>query len=221
MIDIPQLNARNFRVMILTILRLISLVTSALKLRSDLALENLALRQQLAILKRQFRRPKLRWSDRMFWLLLSQRWQSWKETLLIVKPDIVVRWHRKRFASHWTRLSAKNRPGRPGKDHDIRQLIRRMSNSNPLWGAPRVHGELLKLGIDISERTVSRWMPKRRKPPSQTWRTFLDNHLKDLVSIDFLVVPTATFRVLFVLIVLAHHRRRVVHWNVTEHPTAL
>ena len=95
-----------------------------------------------------------------------------------------------------------------------------MAASNPLWGAPRVHGELLKLGINISERTVSRWMPKRRKPPSQSWRTFLDNHVGELVSIDFLTVPTATFRVLFVLIVLAHDRRKILHFNVTEHPTA-
>jgi putative transposase len=95
-----------------------------------------------------------------------------------------------------------------------------MTQANPLWGAPRIHGELLKLGIDISERTVSRLMPKKRKPPSQTWRTFLDNHFRELVSIDFLTVPTATFRVLYVLVVLAHDRRRIVHFNVTEHPTA-
>jgi len=95
-----------------------------------------------------------------------------------------------------------------------------MTQANPLWGAPRIHGELLKLGIDISERTVSRLMPKNRKPPSQTWRTFLDNHFRELVSIDFLTVPTATFRVLYLLVVLAHDRRRVVHFNVTEHPTA-
>jgi len=122
--------------MILTILRLLSLIPSALKLRSDLALENLALRQHLAILNRQLRRPKLRWSDRFFWLLLSRFWRSWKGTLLIVKPDAVLRWHRKRFACYWTRLSRKSRPGRPGKDRQIRQLIRRMACANPLWGAP-------------------------------------------------------------------------------------
>ena len=95
-----------------------------------------------------------------------------------------------------------------------------MAAANPLWGAPRIHGELLKLGIDVAERTVSRLIPKRRTPPSQTWRTFLANHVRDLVSIDFFTVPTAGLRVLFVLVVLAHHRRRVVHFNVTEHPTA-
>jgi putative transposase len=206
--------------MILAIFRLLSLIPTALKLRSDLALENLALRQQLAVLKRQVRRPKLRRGDRFFWPLLSCSWRDWKHTLLIVKPETVLRWHRKRFASYWTKLSRKNRPGRPGKDREIRDLIRKMASSNPLWGAPRVHGELLKLGINISERTVSRWMPKRRKPPSQSWRTFLDNHVGELVSIDFLTVPTATFRVLFVLIVLAHDRRKIVHFNVTEHPTS-
>jgi transposase InsO family protein len=147
-------------------------------------------------------------------------WKRWQETLIVVKPETVVRWHRKGFALYWTLLSRKSHIGRPGTGKEIRDLIRKIASANPIWGSPRVHGELLKLGIHISERTAARLMPKRKKPPSQTWRAFLDNHLKDLVSIDFLVVPTATFRVLFVLIVLAHHRRRVVHFNVTEHPTA-
>lgn len=103
---------------------------------------------------------------------------------------------------------------------EVSHLIRKMAEANPLWGAPRIHGELLKLGIDVSERTVSRLIPKRLKPPSQPWKSFLNNHIQDLVSIDFFTVPTATFPVLFVLVVLAHHRRRVVHFNVTEHPTA-
>jgi hypothetical protein len=130
---------------------------------------------------------------RYFWLLLSRSWLSWKETLLIVKPETVLRWHRKRFASYWTRLSGKNRPDRPGKDRQMRELIGRMASSNPLWGSPRIHGEVLKLGMDISEQTVTRLMPKRKKSPSQTWRAFLDNHCKDLVSVDFFVVPTETF----------------------------
>jgi putative transposase len=206
--------------MMLTILRLLSPIPTALRLRSELALENLALRQQLAVLNRRHRRPKLWRSDRIFWLLLSRSWVHWKEALVIVKPETVLRWHRKRFASCWTRISRQNRPGRPGKDREIRDLIRKMAESNPLSGAPRVHGELLKLGIDILERTVSRWMPRRTKPPSQNWRAFLDNHIEELVSMDFFTVPTATFRVLFVLIILAHHRRRILHFNVTEHPTA-
>jgi putative transposase len=121
---------------------------------------------------------------------------------------------------YWARLSGRPTGGRPSVDVEIAALVRKMAAANPLWGAPRIHGELLKLGIDIAERTVSRLMPKRRPPPSQTWRTFLANHVRDLVSIDFFTVPTARLRVLFVLFVLAHHRRRVVHFNVTEHPTA-
>ena len=220
MIDFPHPEVRHSPAMILTILQLVSLIPTALKQCSELALENLALRQQLAVLNRRHRRPKLRKLDRLLWVLLSRSWERWRETLVIVKPETALRWHRGRFASYWTRLSGKNGPGRPTQDRYIRELIRKMAQSNPLWGAPRVHGELLKLGIDISERTVSRWMPRRTKPPSQNWRAFLDNHVGELVSIDFFTVPTATFRVLFVLIVLAHDRRRIVHFNVTEHPTA-
>ena len=206
--------------MIQIIARLLSLIPMAFKQRSDLALENLALRQQLVIFKRSHRRTKLRRSDRIFWFLLSQLCPNWKDVLVVVKPETVIRWHRKRFASYWTRLSRCNRSGRLRKDREIRELIRKMANANPTWGAPRIYGELQKLGITVSERSVSRMMPRIRKPPSQTWKTFLDNHVRDLVSIDSLTVPTATFRVLFVLIVLAHHRRRVIHFNVTDHPTA-
>ena len=198
----------------------LSLLPTALRTHSELALENPALRQQLAVLNRRRRRPKLRKLDRLFWVLWSQSWERWKDALLIVKPETVLRWHRRRFASYWTRLSHSNGPGQPGKVREIRELIRKIANSNPLWGATRVHGELLKLGIDVSERTVSRWMPRRTKPPSQNWKAFLDNHAGDLASIDFFTVPTVTFRVLFVLIVLAHDRRKILHFNVTEHPTA-
>jgi putative transposase len=121
---------------------------------------------------------------------------------------------------YWAGLSRRKSAGRPPVSSEIRALIKKMATANPYWGAPRIHGELLKLGIEISERTVSRLMPRNRKPPSQTWRTFLDNHVKDLVSIDFFTVPTVTFRVLFVFVVLSHYRRRVVYFNVTEHPTA-
>jgi putative transposase len=139
---------------------------------------------------------------------------------LIVTPDTVLRWQRRRFREYWARLCARPAAGRPRASRQIRALVVRMAQANPLWGAPRIHGELEKLGIDVAERTVSRLMPKRRPLPSQTWRTFLDNHVRDLVSLDFFTVPTARLRVLFVLVVLAHHRRRVVHFNVTEHPTA-
>jgi putative transposase len=206
--------------MIHALLTFISSLVSSFKLRRDLALENLALRQQLAVYQRRHPRPQLRPRDRLFWVWLSKVWSHWRSALLIVKPETVLRWHREDFKFFWTRLARRKRAGRPSVNAQVRALIKQMAQANPLWGAPRIHGELLKLGIEVSERTVSRLMPKHRKPPSQTWRTFLDNHFREIVSIDFLTAPTATFRVLYILIVLAHDRRRVLHFNVTEHPTA-
>src|SRR5260370_10526284 len=185
-----------------------------------LALENLALRQQVAVYKKTVTRPKVRRSDRLFWVALSRVWAGWRQALVIVSPNTVLRWQRRRFCEHWTKLSARPIAGRPPVNAEIKALVIRMAAANPLWGAPRIHGELLKLGIDVAERTVSRLMPKRRTLPSQTWRTFLTNHVRDVVAIDFFTVPTTQLRVLFVLVVLAHHRRRVLHFNVTEHPTA-
>jgi len=158
-------------------------------------------------------------ADRAFWVLLSRTWSGWNEALLIVKPETVIAWHRKGFRLYWT-WKSRRRVGRQPVDPEVRDLIRKMSASNPLWGAPRIHGEILKLGIQVSQTTVAKHMVRARKPPSQTWRMFLDNHVRGLVSMDFFVVPTATFRVLFVVVVLAHHRRRLVHFNVTENPTA-
>src|SRR5215472_7374202 len=175
---------------------------------------------KLIVFKRHCPRPRLRKSDRLFWVLLSKSWKDWRQVLIIVKPETVISWHRRGFRLFWTWIFRKKGSGRPQASPEIRALIRKMAAANRLWGAPRIHGELLKLGIEISERTVSRLLPRKRRPPSQTWKTFLDNHLSDLVSIDFFTVPTATFRVLFVLVVLAHRRRRVVHFNVTDHPTA-
>jgi hypothetical protein len=134
-----------------------------------------------------------------------------------VKPQTVIGWHRKGFKLCWTWKSQK-RTGRPPIDAEIRTLIRRIARENPTWGAPRIHGELLMLGFEVGEATVSRYMPLRRKLPWQTWRSFPRNHTRDLVSIDFFVVPTATFRVLYVFLVLEHERRRIVHFNVTEGP---
>src|SRR5438105_2590074 len=186
----------------------------------QLALENLALRHQLAVYKRTTTRPKLRTTDRLFWVWLARVWAEWRQPLVIVTPDTVLRWQRRRFREYWTQLSRRPTRGRPPIDAEIKALVLRMAAANPLWGAPRIHAELLKLGIAVAERTVSRLMPKRRPRPSQTWRTFLANHARDLVSLDFFTVPTAGLRVLFVLVILAHHRRRVVHFNITEHPTA-
>jgi transposase InsO family protein len=140
--------------------------------------------------------------------------------LIVVRPDTVVRWHRQWFRRRWTQRSQQKRPGRPRTAAAIRALVIEMGAANPLWEGPRIHGELLKLGIEVSERTVSRLLRHRRRPPSQNWRTFLANHVAALVSMDFFTVPTLTGHVLFVLVLLAHHRRRIVHFTITEHPTA-
>jgi putative transposase len=192
---------------------------ATLKARRDLAFENVALRQQLAVLKRSQSKLKIKQSDRLFWIWLSRTWSGWRAALMIVKPATVVEWHRRGFRFYWTKLSQR-RVGRPTVSLEVRTLIRQMVTANPLWGAPRIHGELLKLGIKVSERSVSRLMPRRRQPPSQTWRTFLANHVDEIASVDLFTVPTVTFRVLFCLVVLGHDRRRVLHFNVTEHPTA-
>ena len=203
--------------LLLHLLRLLPILCGG---HRHLALENLALRHQLVVYKRTVARPRLRTADRFLWLWLARVWAGWRSPLVMVAPDTVLRWQRRRFREHWARLSGRPTVGRPPVNAEIRALVRKMAAANPLWGAPRIHGELLKLGIEVAERTVSRLIPKRRTPPSQTWRTFLTNHVQDLVSIDFFTVPTAQLRVLFVLVVLAHHRRRVLHFNVTEHPTA-
>jgi putative transposase len=167
-------------------------------------------------------RPRLRRTDRLFWVGLARAWAGWRRPLVIVTPDTVLRWQRHRFREYWTKLSARPIGGRPPVNAEIKALVRQMAAANSPLGRPRIHGELLKLGIDVAERTVSRLLPTRRTQPSQTWRTFLTNHVRDLVSIDFFTVPTAGLRVLFVFVVLAHDRRRVLHFNfnVTEHPTA-
>src|SRR5437870_9300080 len=154
--------------------------------------------------------PGRRCAGPTFWVALSRVWAGWRQALVIVSPNTVLRWQRRRFCEHWTKLSARPIAGRPPVNAEIKALVTRMAAANPLWGAPRIHGELLRLGIDVSKRTVSRLMPKRRPLPSQTWRTFLANHVRDVVALDFFTVPTARLRVLFVLVVLAHHRRRVV-----------
>ena len=174
----------------------------------------------MAALKRTVKRPQLSTSDRLFWILLAKGWREWRSALVVVQPDTVVRWHRQWLRQQWTWRSTRTRPGPPSTDAKVRTLVAKMAAANPLWGAPRIHGELCKLGIAVSERTVSRLLRRPRRPSSQTWRTFLANHVATLVSMDFFTVPTLTGRVLFVLVVLAHQRRRIIHVNITDHPTA-
>ena len=196
-------------------------LSSIFRSRAALQLENLALRHQIGVLQRSTkRRPRLTPVDRLVWVWLSRVWSGWRSTLAIVKPETVVAWHRAGFRRFWTWKVRRGHPGRPVISREVRDLIRRMCRENPRWGAPRVHGELLKLGIDIGETSVSKYMVRCRQPPSQTWRTFLQNHAQQLVSIDFFTVPTIRFQVLYVFLVLAHDRRRILHCNVTAHPTA-
>ena len=193
---------------------------SALRSHRALALENLALRHQLNVLQRNTQRPRLTNKDRALWVIISRLWPAWKNPLVVVQPETVIRWHKRGFRVYWRWKSRPRWPGRRKIPEEFRALIRSMSRSNPLWGAPRIHGELLKLGITVSQATVSKYMVRNYKPPSQTWRTFLKNHAKDIVSVDFFTVPTATFRVIFVFLVMSNDRRRIVHFNVTESPTA-
>lgn len=196
-------------------------IQQSFRTRAALQAEILALRHQLLVLRRSGRARKLRLStaDRLLWVWLSRLWSEWRSALVIVKPETVIAWHRRGFRLYGSRKS-RHPPGRPSVSREVIDLIRQMSTANPRWGAPRVHGELWKLGFELSEATVAQYRVRHRKPPSQTWRTFLANHAKDLVSSDFLVVPTVFFRVLFVFVILSHDRRRPVHVAVTEYPTA-
>src|SRR5258708_3572698 len=182
--------------------------------------EMLALRHQLLVLHRSSRGHSLplRWADRILWVWLSRLWNDWRSALLLVKPETVIAWHRKRFRLYWRWKSRRN-DGRPSLSPEVRNLIRQMSLANPRWGSPRIHGDLLKLGIQVSQATVAKYMVRQRKPPSQSWRTFLKNHAKDLVSADFFVVPTIAFQLLFVFVILDHDRRRPIHFAVTSSPT--
>jgi putative transposase len=205
--------------LLLSLIRFLRLLLSG---HQTVALENVALRVQLAAFRRKRRRPVLTSFDRLFWIALRRMWSGWRGPLLYVQADTVVRWQRERLRRFWARLSKPRRRsrGRPATASEIRRLIEGMVSANPLWRAPRIHGELKMLGIAISERTVSRILRNLRRPPTQTWKTFLHNHLDQTVSMDFFTIPTVTMKVLFVFIVLEHHRRQVLHFNVTDHPTA-
>jgi transposase InsO family protein len=201
------------------VLALLASLRAGFRSRAALELEVFALRHQLAVYQRCPTRPRTRVADRLLWGWLSRTWAGWRNALVFVQPSTVITWQRRRFRDHWARLSHA-RPGRPRLAKVVQDLIREMSSANPRWGSPRIVGELAKLGIHVAKATVERYMVRPKKPPSPRWRAFLANHVKDLVSVDFFVVPTVAFKVLFVFIVLAHARRRIVHFNVTEHPTA-
>ena len=189
--------------------------------RLALAAEILALRQQLTVLNRTVKRPPLRSRDRLFWVVLSKLWSGWREVLVIVKPETVVKWHRQGYQLYWRWKSRARRLGRPQLDKEICDLIRKLSSENPLWGTPRIQAELHLLGYSVAESTVAKYRVRSTKPPSQTWKNFLKNHVGQIAAIDFFTVPTVTFRTLYCFIVLLHDRREVVHFNVTDHPTAV
>lgn len=169
------------------------LLRSLILPRLTLAAEILALRQQLAVLNRTVKRPQLRERDRLFWVMLSRLWEDWREVLIIVKPKTVIKWHREGFRIYW-KWKSKAPVGRPRIDKDIRDLFRRMSHENPLWGTPRLQAELRLLGFEIAERTVAKYRVRSGKPPSPAWRSFLDNHIGQIAAVDFLTVPTIKFR---------------------------
>jgi putative transposase len=188
-----------------------------------LLLENLVLRQQLAVLKQRKQRPRLATFDKLFWILMGLMWSEWKTSLVVVSPETVVRWHRIGFRAYWRWRSRRQIGyGRAPISRELRELIFRMVAENPTWGAPRIHGELLKLGFGLSERTVSRWMRRapRRRDDSRRWMTFLNNHREGIAAMDFFTVPTLSFSVLYCFFVIAHDRRRILHFNVTRDPNS-
>ena len=188
--------------------------------QARVSIENLALRQQLAAFKQETPRPRLRVRDRLFWVVLSRLWKDWRSALIIVEPDTVVRWHRLGFRLFWRWKSASGKRGRPKISAELRELIRRMTRENVTWGAPRIAAELALLGHDLSPTTVAKYMVRPSKPLSPTWKTCLKNHAAEICACDFFVVPTATFRVLYVFVRLHHASRRIAYYNVTEHPSA-
>ena len=188
--------------------------------RSDLVLENLALRQQLAVLQRAIKHPKILPSDRLFWVVLSRTWKNWRSSIALVKPETVVRWHQQAFKAFWRWKSRGRKPGRPRTNADIIALIRRIAQENPTWGAPHVQSELALLGYHLSDTTVAKYMgPRPPRGRSQGWITFLRNHLMETAGCDFFVVPTVTFQLLRCFLILSHDRRRILHLNVTPIPT--
>src|SRR5438270_1570255 len=197
-----------------------SMLLGLFRPKPSLEAEILALRHQLNVLRRASpQRPVFSNFDRMILVCLYRIAPRILDALTIVEPETVIRWHRAGFRSFW-RWKSRRRAGRPSVPPEIRRLIRKISLANPLWGAPRIHGELLKLGINVGQTSVAKYMARRRRPPSQGWRTFLLNHADGIASIELVVVPTISFRLLYGLLVLGHDRRRILWFGVTAHPTA-
>ncbi|MBK8793917.1 MAG: IS3 family transposase [Holophaga sp.] len=188
----------------------------------DLRWALLLSRQKVQELRRQGHRPHIGRGFKVFAITLARLWPKWKSACHLVKPETVIGWHRKGFKLFWTWKSRK-KPGGKAIKAGLAHLIRRMARENPTWGSPRIHGELLKLGFSVSERTVLRYMPKRKgtEKQRQSWRTFLGNHREAIAAMDFLVVPTLTFGQIYILVILRHGRRMIAHVNVTTHPTAV
>ena len=199
-------------------------VINAFRSRQDLMLENLALRQQLLALHAQRPRRRLSILQKLCWVILRRLWSGWKTPLVLVTPRTMVQWHRAGFRLYWKRLSRARRVGgRKPVSRELRALIFRMAAENPTWGAPRIHGELPKLGFQISEPTVSRWLRRTPRTPNvgERWLTFLRNHREAIAAMDFFTVPTLTFGVLYCFFLIAHDRRKILHFNVTRYPSAL
>jgi transposase InsO family protein len=198
----------------------LTLFASPFKSKSRLEAENAVLRRQLIILRRKLRgRVHLTNGDRLFLVQLYRWFPSVLKTITIIRPETLVRWRRARFRQYW-RWKSRSLGGRPQVDAELRALIRRMSVDNPLWGAPRIHGELLKLGFEVAQSSVAKYMVKRSGPPSQGWRTFLHNHGPDMAAMDLFVAPTIGFNLLYAFIIVRLARRDLVWVNVTPHPTA-
>jgi hypothetical protein len=196
------------------------IVVSPFKTRARLEAEIIFLRHQLNVLRRRApSKPRLTIADRMILVWLYRLFPSVLSAVTIIQPDAIIRWHRPGLCHYW-RWKSRSRGGRPKVPMEIRRLIRDMSLANWLWGAPRIHGELLKLGIEVAQSTVAKYMARRERGPSQTWKTFLRNHAAGVAAMDFLIVPTVGFRLLFVLVILRHQRRRLISLTVTTNPTA-
>ena len=219
--SIPIRACYNLRLMFQFLLAFAAAMRVFFCSRYDNALEILALRQQVAVLKRKRPRPRLNGFDRVLWTLVRRVWARWSEVLVIVKPETVVGWHHAGFQVFW-KWRSRTRGGRPKTTAEIRALIRRLADENSTWGAPKIHGELMKLGFVVSERTVARYLRRvrRRGDPARRWLTFLANHREMIAAFDFFTVPTVTFKLLYCFLVIEHGRRKILYFNVTRHPTA-